>query len=168
MAIDDCLNAALHKLLQHTCKDLIQKWSHEGGKKDFAIGVILETLKDQGELHDEQALKTSVQNIDDWQIIKKLMGLAALMDDWTFYIYTALIERVLNREKHTREVITGDIRVLIYLQFGDDAVEKVAPAIERIEDLQELKQVFIEAARALNLFTFWTGLSELQNAEPQK
>ena len=168
MAIGDCLNGALNKLLQHTCKDLLQKWSQEGGKKDCAIDVILEMLKDEGELHDKQALKTSLENIDDWQIIKKLMGLAALMDNWNFYLYTVLVERVLSREKTTREVITGNIRVLIYLQFGDDAVEKIAPAIETIEDLQELKQVFIAAARALSLSGFWTGLSELQKAEPQK
>ena len=165
MAIDGYLNTAFSKLLQHTCKDLIQKWSQEGGKKDFAIDVILEMLKDRYQLQDEQALKTSLQNIDDWQTIKKLIGLAAFMEDWIFHSYTALIERVLNSEGHTREGITGDIRALIYLQFGDAAVEKIAPAIESIEDLQELKQVFIEGARALNFFTFRTALSALQSTE---
>ena len=52
MVIDDYLNGAFSKLLQHTCKDLIQKWSHEGGKRDFAIGVILEPLKDRYKLRD--------------------------------------------------------------------------------------------------------------------
>ncbi len=165
MVIDDYLNGAFSKLLQHTCKDLIQKWSHEGGKRDFAIGVILETLKDRYQLRDEQALKTYLQNIDDWQVIKKLMLLAAFMEDWIFISYTALIERVLNSEEHTRERITGDIRALIYLQFGDDAVEKIAPAIESIEDLQELKQVFIAAARAPNFLTFRTAHPALQNTE---
>lgn len=165
MVIDDYLNGAFSKLLQYTCKDLIQKWSHEGGKRDFAIGVILETLKDRYQLRDEQTLKTYLQNIDDWQVIKKLMLLAAFMEDWIFISYTALIERVLNSEEHTREGITGDIRALIYLQFGDDAVEKIAPAIESIEDLQELKQVFIAAARAPNILTFRTAHPALQNTE---
>ena len=87
------------------------------------------------------------------------------MEDWIFHPYTALIERVLNSEEHTREGITGDIRALIYLQFGNDAVEKVAPAIESIKDLSELKEVFIAAARALNLLTFRTAHSALQNTE---
>ena len=165
MAIDDCLNGAFRKLLQHTCKDLIQKWSQEGGKKDFAIDVILEMLKDRYQLQDEQTLKTSLENIDDWQTIKKLMGLAAFREDWIFHAYTALIERVLNSKEHTKEGITGDIRAAIYIQFGDDAVEKIAPAIESIEDLQELKQVFIAAARALNLLTFRTAHPALQNTE---
>ena len=93
------------------------------------------------------------------------MLLAAFMEDWIFISYTALIERVLNSEEHTRERITGDIRALIYLQFGDDAVEKIAPAIESIEDLQELKQVFIAAARAPNFLTFRTAHPALQNTE---
>ena len=165
ITIDSHLNEAFDKLLERTCKDLIQKWNHEGGKRDFAIGVILETLKDRGQLDDEQALKTSLQNVDDWQVIKKLMLLAAFMEDWIFTSYTALIERVLNSEEHTREGISGDIRVLIYLQFGDDAVKKVAPALESIEDLQELKEVFIAAARAPNLLTFRQAHPALQNTE---
>ena len=45
MIIDSYFNKAFDELLERTCKDLIQKWNHEGGKKDFAIGVILETFK---------------------------------------------------------------------------------------------------------------------------
>ena len=115
------------------------KNGHEGGKRDFTIGVILEMLKDRCQLKDEQPLKTSLQNIDDWKIIKKLMGLAAFMEDWIFAAYAAVIERVLNSEEHTREGIIGDIRVLIYLQLGKDVVEEVTPAIQTIEDLSELK-----------------------------
>ena len=163
ITIDSYLNEAFDKLLERTCKDLIQKWSHEGGKRDFAIGVILEMLKDRCQLKDEQSLKTSLQNIDDWQIIKKLMGLAAFMEDWIFAAYTAIIERVLNSEEHTREGIIGDIRVLIFLQLGEDIVEEVTPAIQSIDDLQELKQVFIAAARAPNLGTFRQAHPELQN-----
>ncbi len=165
ITIDSYLNEAFDKLLERTCKDLIQKWSDEGGKKEFAIGVILETLKDRYQLRDEQALKTYLQNINDWQTIKKLMGLAAFMEDWIFVSYTALIERVLNSEEHTRERITGDIRALIYLQFGDDVIEELAPAIESIEDLQELKEVFIAAARTPNLLTFRGAHPALQNSK---
>ena len=165
ITIDSYLNEAFDKLLERTCKDLIQKWSHEGGKKEFAIGVILETLKDRYQLRDEQTLKTYLQNINDWQTIKKLMGLAAFMEDWIFVPYTALIERVLNSEEHTRERITGDIRALIYLQFGDDVIEELAPAIESIEDLQELKEVFISAARTPNLLTFRGAHPVLQNTK---
>lgn len=163
--IDSYFNTAFDELLQRTCKELIQKWNHEGGKRDFAIGVILEMLKDRYQLRDEQALKTSLQNIDDWKIIKKLMGLAAFMEDWIFAAYTALIERALNSEEHTRERIIGDIRALIYLQLGKDIIEELAPAIQRIEDLQELKQVFIAAARAPNLGTLRQAHPELQNTE---
>ena len=163
MTIDSYLNEAFDKLLERTCKELIQKWSHEGGKRDFAIGVILEMLKDRCQLKDEQPLKTSLQNIDDWQIIKKLMGLAAFMEDWIFAAYAAVIERVLNSEEHTREGIIGDIRVLIYLQLGKDIIEELTPAIQRIEDLSELKQVFIAAARTPNLGTFRQAHPELQN-----
>ena len=122
-------------------------------------------LKDRYQLRDEQALKTSLQNIADWQIIKKLIGLAAFMQDWIFAAYTALIERVLNSEEHTRERIIGDIRALIYLQLGNDIIEELTPAIQRIEDLQELKQVFIAAARAPNLGTLRQAHPELQNTE---
>ena len=165
ITIDSYLNEAFDKLLERTCKDLIQKWSHEGGKRDFAIGVILEMLKDRCQLKDEQPLKTSLQNIDDWKIIKKLMGLAAFMEDWIFAAYAAVIERVLNSEEHTREGIIGDIRVLIYLQLGEDVVAEVTPAIQSIDDLQELKQVFIAAARAPNLGTFRQAHPELQNTK---
>ena len=163
--IDSYFDNAFDKLLERTCKELIQKWNHDGGKRDFAIGVILETLKDRYQLRDEQALKTSLQNIADWQIIKKLMLLAAFMEDWIFSPYTALIERVINSEKHTREGISGDIRALIYLQLGNDVIEELTPAIQRIEDLQELKQVFIAAARAPNLVTLRQAHPELQNTE---
>ena len=163
--IDSYFNTAFDELLQRTCKDLIQKWNHEGGKRDFAIGVIIEMLKDRYQLRDEQALKTSLENIDDWKIIKKLMGLAAFMEDWIFAAYTALIERVLNSEEHTRERIMGDIRALIYLQLGNDIIEELTPAIQRIEDLQELKQVFIAAARAPNLGTLRQAHPELQNTK---
>ena len=163
ITIDSYLNEAFDKLFERTCKDLIQKWSHEGGKRDFAIGVILEMLKDRCQLKDEQPLKTSLQNIDDWKIIKKLMGLAALIEDWIFSAYTAVIEQVINSEEHTREGIIGDIRVLIYLQLGEDVVEEVTRAIQRIEDLSELKQVFITAARAPNLVTLRQAHPELQS-----
>ena len=163
--VDSYFNTAFDELLQRTCKELIQKWNHEGGKRDFAIGVILEMLKDRYQLRDEQTLKTSLQNIDDWKIIKKLMGLAAFMEDWIFAAYIALIERVLNSEEHTRERITGDIRALIYLQLGKDIIEELAPAIQRIEDLQELKQVFIAAARAPNLGTLRQAHPELQKTK---
>ncbi len=163
--IDSYFNTAFDELLERTCKDLIQKWNHEGGKRDFAIGVILEMLKDQGQLKDEQALKTYLQNIDDWKIIKKLMGLAAFMEDWIFVSYTALIERVLNSKEHTREGVIGDIRALIYLQLGKDIIEELTPAIQRIEDLQELKRVFIAAARAPNLGTLRQAHPELQNTK---
>ncbi len=165
ITIDSYINEAFDELLERTCKELIQKWAHEGGKRDFAIGVILEMLKDRCQLKDEQALKTSLQNIDDWKIIKKLMGLAAFMEDWIFAPYAALIERVLNSEEHTREGIIGDIRVLIYLQLGKDVMEEVTLAIQRIEDLSELKQVFIAAARAPNLGTFRQAHPELQNTK---
>ena len=33
MTIDSYLNEAFDKLLERTCKELIQKWSHEGGKE---------------------------------------------------------------------------------------------------------------------------------------
>lgn len=165
ITIDNYFNTAFDELLERTCKDLIQKWNHEGGKREFAIGVILEMLKDRYQLRDEQALKTSLQNIADWQIIKKLIGLAAFMQDWIFAAYTALIERVLNSEEHTRERIIGDIRALIYLQLGNDIIEELTPAIQRIEDLQELKQVFIAAARAPNLGTLRQAHPELQNTE---
>ena len=161
--IDSYFNSAFDELLERTCKDLIQKWNHEGGKREFAIGVILEMLKDRCQLKDKQPLKTSLQNIDDWKIIKKLMGLAAFMEDWIFAAYTALIERVINSEKHTREGIIGDIRVLIFLQLGEDVMEEVTPAIQNIDDLRELKQVFIAAARAPNLGTFRQAHPELQN-----
>ena len=165
ITIDSYLNEAFDKLLERTCKELIQKWNHEGGKRDFAIGVILEMLKDRCQLKDEQPLKTFLQNIDDWQIIKKLMGLAAFMEDWIFVSYTALIQRVINSEKHTRENIIGDIRALIYLQLGKDIMEELTPAIQRIEDLSELKQVFIAAARAPNLGTLRQAHPELQNTK---
>ena len=165
ITIDNYFNTAFDELLERTCKDLIQKWNHEGGKRDFAISVILEMLKDRYQLRDEQALKTSLQNIADWQIIKKLMGLAAFMQDWIFAAYTALIERILNSEEHTRERIIGDIRALIYLQLGNDIIEELTPAIQRIEDLQELKQVFIAAARAPNLGTLRQAHPEFQNTE---
>ena len=165
ITIDSYFNKAFDELLERTCKDLIQKWNHEGGKKDFAIGVILETFKGRGQLDDDHVLKMDLQKVDDWQVIKKLMLLAAFMEDWIFTGYTALIERVLNSEKHTREGITGDIRAAIYLQFGTDAVKKVAPALESIEDLQELKEVFIAAARAPNLLTFRQAHPALQNTE---
>ena len=165
ITIDNYFNTAFDELLERTCKDLIQKWNHEGGKREFAIGVILEMLKDRYQLRDEQALKTSLQNIADWQIIKKLIGLAAFMQDWIFAAYTALIERVLNSEEHTRERIIGDIRALIYLQLGNDIIEELTAAIQRIEDLQELKQVFIAAARAPNLGTLRQAHPELQNTE---
>ena len=122
-------------------------------------------LKDRCQLKDEQPLKTYLQNIDDWKIIKKLMGLAAFMEDWIFVSYTALIERVINSEEHTREGIIGDIRALIYLQLGNDIIEELTPAIQRIEDLSELKQVFIAAARAPNLGTLRQAHPELQNTE---
>ena len=163
--VDSYFNTAFDELLERTCKELIQTWNHEGGKRDFAIGVILEMLKDRYQLRDEQALKTSLQNIDDWKIIKKLMGLAAFMEDWIFAAYIALIERVLNSKEHTRERIIGDIRALIYLQLGKDIIEELTPAIQRIEDLQELKQVFIAAARAPNLGTLRQAHRELQNTE---
>lgn len=165
MVIESCLNEAVDKLLERTCKELIQKWNHEGGKIDFAIGVILETFKGRGQLDDDHNLKTYLQNVDDWQVIKKLMLLATFMEDWLFIGYTALIQRVLNSKEHTREGITGDIRAAIYIQFGDDAVKKVAPALESIEDLQELKQVFIAAARAPTLGTFRRAHPALQNTE---
>lgn len=66
------------------------------------------------------------------------MGLAAFMEDWIFVPYTALIERVLNSKEHTRERIIRNIRALIYLQLGNDIIEELTPAIQRIEDLQEL------------------------------
>ena len=163
--IDSYFNTAFDELLERTCKEIIQKWNHEGGKRDFAIGVIIEMLKDRYQLRDEQALKTSLQNIDDWKIIKKLMGLAAFMEDWIFATYIAFIERVLNSEEHTREGIIGDIRALIYLQLGKDIIEELTPAIQRIEDLQELKQVFIAAARAPNLGTLRQAHPELQNTK---
>ena len=165
ITIDSYINEAFDELLERTCKELIQKWKHEGGKRDFAIGVILEMLKDQCQLKDEQPLKTSLQNIDDWQIIKKLMGLAAFMEDWIFAAYAAVIERVLNSEEHTREGIIGDTRILIYLQLGKDVMEEVTPAIQRIEDLSELKQVFIAAARVPNLGTLRQAHPELQNTK---
>ena len=93
------------------------------------------------------------------------MLLAAFMEDWIFTTYTALIERVLNSKEHTRERITGDIRAAIYLQFGTDTVKKVASALESIEDLQELKEVFIAAARAPNLGTFRQAHPALQNTK---
>ena len=155
ITIDSYLNEAFDKLLERTCKDLIQKWSAEGGKKDFAIGVIIEMLKDRGELEDEQALKTSLQNIDDWQIIKKLMGLAALIDDsGIFSAYTQIIELGLKNDKSTREEIIRDIKLLLLLQLGTNVMKELAPKIQSIDDLQELKEVFIAAARAPNLATF--------------
>ena len=165
ITIDSYLNEAFDELLERTCKDLIQKWNHEGGKREFAIGVILEMLKDRGQLDDEQALRTSLQNVDDWKIIKKLMGLAAFMEDWMFIPYTVLIERVLNSQEHTREGMIRNIRTLIYLQLGKDVAEEVTSAIQSIEDLQELKAVFIAAARAPNLGTFRQAHPELQNTK---
>ena len=146
-------------------QELIQKWNHEGGKRDFAIGVILEMLKDQGQLKDEQALRTSLQNIDDWKIIKKLMGLAAFMSPGIFAAYTGIIEHHIKTDESTRDEIIRDIKVLLILQLGADAMEKVAPTIQNIDDLQELKQVFIAAARAPNLGTFRQAHPELQNTE---
>ena len=163
--IESCLDTAFDELFERTCKDLIQKWNHEGGKRDFAIGVIIEMLKDKGQLEDEQDLKTLLQNIDDWKIIKKLMGLAALAEDWIFVAYTALIEGVLNSAEHTREDIIMNIRLLIYLQLGENVMKELTPAIEKIADLQELKQVFIAAARAPNLLTLRQAHPELQNTE---
>ena len=162
--IDGYFDTAFDELLQRTCKELIQKWSHEGGKRDFAIGVILEMLKDQGQIKDEQALRTSLQNIDDWKIIKKLMGLAAFMSPGIFAAYTGIIEHI-KTDESTRDEIIRDIKVLLILQLGADAMEKVAPTIQGIDDLQELKQVFIAAARAPNLLTFKAALSQQQHAE---
>ena len=164
ITIDSYLNEAFDKLLERTCKDLIQKWSHEGGKRDFAIGVILEMLKDRDQLDNEHALKTSLQNIDDWQIIKKLMGLAAFMSPGIFAAYTEIIERGIKRDKSTREEIIRDTKTLLILQLGADAMKKVAPTIQGIDNLQELKQVFIAAARAPNLGTFRTALPQQQHA----
>jgi len=163
--IDGYFDTAFDELLERTCKELIQKWNHEGGKRDFAIGVSLEMLKDRGELKDEQALKTSLQNIDDWKIIKKLMGLAAFMSPGIFAAYTGIIERHIKTDESTRDEIIRDIKVLLILQLGADAMEKVAPTIQGIDDLQELKQVFIAAARAPNLATFRQAHPELQNTE---
>lgn len=163
--IDSYFNTAFDELLERTCKELIQKWNHEGGKRDFAIGVILEMLKDQGQLKDEQALRTSLQNVDDWKIIKKLMGLAAFMSPGIFAAYTGIIEHHIKTDESTRDEIIRDIKVLLILQLGADAMEKVAPTIQGIDDLQELKQVFIAAARAPNLLTFKAALSQQQHAE---
>ena len=148
------MNEAFDKLLERTCKDLIQKWSHEGGKKSFAIGVILEMIKDQGELDDEQTLITSLQNVDDWQIIKKLMGLAAFMPPNIFIVYVSIIEKGLKNHDATKRVIIADTQLLLSLQLGPDVANEMTPAIQSIDDLQKLKAIFIAAARAPNLATF--------------
>ena len=165
ITIDSYLNEAFDKLLERTCKDLIQKWSHEGGKRDFAIGVILETLKDQEQLDDEQSLKTSLQNVDDWKIIKKLMGLAAFMPPNIFAVYVSIIERGLKDHDSTKKVIIAETQLLLSLQLGPDVADEMIPAVQSIEDLQELKQVFIAAARAPNLGTFRQAHPALQNTE---
>ena len=154
ITIDSYLNEAFDKLLERTCKDLIQKWSHEGGKKSFAIGVILEMIKDQGELDDEQTLITSLQNVDDWQIIKKLMGLAAFMPPNIFTVYVSIIEKGLKNHDATKRVIIADTQLLLSLQLGPDVANEMTPAIQSIDDLQKLKAIFIAAARAPNLATF--------------
>lgn len=82
-----------------------------------------------------------------------------------FVPYTVLIERVLNSEEHTRDSIIRNIRTLIYLQLGKDIAEEVTPAIQNIEDLSELKEVFIAAARAPNLGTFRQAHPQLQNTK---
>ena len=161
--IDSYFNTAFDELLERTCKELIQKWNHEGGKRDFAIGVILEMLKDQGQLKDEQALRTSLQNIDDWKIIKKLMGLAAFMPPNTFTVYISIIERGLKDRDATKKVIIAETQLLLSLQLGPDVADEMIPAVQNIDDLQELKQVFIAAARAPNLGTFRQAHPELQN-----
>lgn len=166
--IDSYFNNAFDELLQRTCKDLIQKWNHEGGKREFAIGVILEMLKDRGQLDDEQALKTTLQNIYDWKTVKKLMGLAALMEGYIFSAYIEIIEQGLNSDNRSREEIIKDIRLLLLLQLGTDVVNEVMPAIQSIDDLQELKQVFIAAARAPNLGTFRTAHPKLKKREETK
>ena len=42
ITIDSYLNEAFDKLLERTCKDLIQKWNHEGGKK---TSLLVSSLK---------------------------------------------------------------------------------------------------------------------------
>ena len=115
--IDSYFNTAFDELLERTCKDLIQKWNHEGGKRDFAIGVILEMLKDQGQLKHEQALRTSLENIDDWKIIKKLMGLAAFMPPNTFTVYISIIEQGLKDHDASKKVIIAETQLLLSLQL---------------------------------------------------
>lgn len=166
--IDSYFNNAFDELLQRTCKDLIQKWNHEGGKREFAIGVILEMLKDRGQLEDEQTLKTSLQNIYDWKTVKKLMGLAALMEGYIFSAYIQIIEQGINGDNRNREEIIRDIKLLLVLQLGADVVKEVTPAIQSIDDLQELKQVFIAAARAPNLGTFRTAHPKLKKPKDIK
>ncbi len=165
ITIDNYFNTAFDELLERTCKDLIQKWNHEGGKREFAIGVILEMLKDQGQLKDEQALRTSLQNVDDWTIIKKLMGLAALMPPNIFTIYVSIIEQGLKDHDATKKVIIAETQLLLSLQLGPDVADEMIPALQKIDDLQELKQVFVAAARAPNLGTFRQAHPELQNTE---
>ena len=165
ITIDNYFNTAFDELLERTCKDLIQKWNHEGGKREFAIGVILEMLKDQGQLKDEQALRTSLQNVDDWTIIKKLMGLAALMPPNIFTVYVSIIEQGLKDHDATKKVIIAETQLLLSLQLGPDVADEMTPALQKIDDLQELKQVFVAAARAPNLGTFRQAHPELQNTE---
>ena len=120
-------------------------------------------LKDQRQLKDEQALRTSLQNIDDWKIIKKLMGLAAFMPPNIFTVYISIIERGLKDHDATKKVIIAETQLLLSLQLGPDVADEMIPAVQNIDDLQELKQVFIAAARAPNLGTFRQAHPKLQN-----
>ena len=45
ITIDSYLNKAFDKLLERTCKDLIQKWSQEGGKKTSLSTLSLKRSK---------------------------------------------------------------------------------------------------------------------------
>ena len=158
-------DTAYRELVDRTCKDLYQKWFHEGGKKEFAISIIIEMIKDQSQLDDEQFIRVPLQRINDWQIIKKLVVIASLMPWHSFCVYVLIVERGLNGDRNTAEEIIADIRQLLNLQFGPKVKYEMTPAIQSIDDLEELKQVFIAAARSPSIHAFREAHPKLQETE---
>ena len=163
--IEERFKGVFRELLQRINKEFNQKWHHEGGRRDFAIEVILEIFRDRGQSDFEEKIRAFLQNIDDWKIIKKLVLLAPFMDDWCFAGYVALIQRVINSDERSRAGLIGDTRALIYMQLGEAVMEEITPGLQRIDDVEELYEVFIAAARAPNLGMFRQAHPALQHTK---